>query len=706
MISLKKILSLGMYLLNRMRYPQKFALIFLLFFIPITLLIYMTVTSITVEVNESENERIGIDYITSVRNFVQHLQQHRGLAATYLGGESGMKDQLSAKQADIALDIVAIDALDQQHGTSLGTTQQWQSLKHTWDRLVIEVHNTSLQQSTLRHTELIAQVLDFIADVADYTGLLTEPSAENSHLVQTVVTHLPWSTEYMGQARAIGAGIVASRAISQEEEINLVYLKRATERALFDAEKNMNTALQHNTHMRNQLEQLNTNAFTAAAQLVQTIDTHILQEDVITFAADDYYRIATESIDNVYTLLNEESAVLTTILDARIADLNQKRQLLLILIFVIMFVVIYIFGAFYFAIKETIFTIQNATKNIAAGNLTQKVHLKARDETAQIGISINTMVDAFREMIAMNKTIANDVAASSEELAAITDETTQATNQIANAMQVVGTGAEQQQQVTGSTNQSVQEMTAGIQRIADTSAAVAHASQGMATEAKEGGEAIHKAILQMDSINQSVQQTSTLVTTLGARSDEVGKILDVITAIASQTNLLALNAAIEAARAGEHGRGFSIVADEVRKLAEQSEQSTQQIAAIIDGIQQDTKRSVASMQQVTKDVAAGTTIVHTSGDAFTRIVQGAQQVANDIVAVSTIADQLTAHSQQVLQAAQQMSLIASDTSANTQQVAAATEEQLASMEELTATVYALTAKAQDLQEMISRFQIE
>lgn len=174
----------------------------------------------------------------------------------------------------------------------------------------------------------------------------------------------------------------------------------------------------------------------------------------------------------------------------------------------------------------------------------------------------------------------------------------------------------------------------------------------------------------MDSIESTVDHSAQVVANSGEKSQEIGQIVDTISAIADQTNLLALNPAIEAARAGEQGRGFAVVAEEVRHLAEQSQEAAKQIAELIRGIQTDTTKAVETMGKGTQEVKTGSQIVDEAGRSFKSIVELIGQVSQQVQAIST-----------------------------------ATEEQAASMEEIAASSETLARMAEKLQAEVSKFKI-
>ena len=125
----------------------------------------------------------------------------------------------------------------------------------------------------------------------------------------------------------------------------------------------------------------------------------------------------------------------------------------------------------------------------------------------------------------------------------------------------------------------------------------------------------------MKAISENMENTARVITGLGKRSQEIGRILEVIEEIADQTNLLALNAAIEAARAGEAGRGFAVVADEVRKLAERSVEAAKEIGEVVRQVQQETTDAVEVARSGASEAKQGIALADKAGAALRNIIE-------------------------------------------------------------------------------------
>ena len=172
-------------------------------------------------------------------------------------------------------------------------------------------------------------------------------------------------------------------------------------------------------------------------------------------------------------------------------------------------------------------------------------------------------------------------------------------------------------------------------------------ARSAAQAAKNGGQVVEASLSSMRSIASSVSDSAAKITELGKRSDQIGKIVNVIDDIADQTNLLALNAAIEAARAGEQGRGFAVVADEVRKLAKHTTKATKEIAEMITAMQEETKRAIGAMQAGTAQVEHGVEQTSQAGVSLQEIIRAADTVGDMIAQVATAATQQAATTQEV-----------------------------------------------------------
>ncbi len=227
-----------------------------------------------------------------------------------------------------------------------------------------------------------------------------------------------------------------------------------------------------------------------------------------------------------------------------------------------------------------------------------------------------------------------EIAMNAEKLEEAVEEVSSSITEMAVSIKEIGTSIINLLDASTTTASSIAEMDATIKQVEKNAMVSASISETVRSDAEIGKNAVLEAITGMQAIRASSQITSEVVETLSLRVNNIGAILSVIDEVAEQTNLLALNAAIIAAQAGEHGKGFAVVADEIRELAERTSSSTREIAAVIKGVQEETRRAVDAISQAEESIAAGEKLSQRSGTALEKIVAGVQRAG---IQVSEIA---------------------------------------------------------------------
>ena len=357
------------------------------------------------------------------------------------------------------------------------------------------------------------------------------------------------------------------------------------------------------------------------------------------------------------------------------------------------------------SIKNSVDTILEGARHIAAGDLRSKIMLDGDDEFAHIAHQFNTMVESMQKMIRKIKATATDVAGSSEELTANANQSAQVTQNVAQSITEVAEAAEKQMAIVTKSSATIDDFQHGLEEVITNQRHAREQTQATAQKATEGNSFVQSTVEQMNSIAQTVQQTGEIVGKLGERSKEIGNIVEIISNISGQTNLLALNAAIEAARAGEHGRGFAVVAEEVRKLAEESQNASQKISELIQSIQEETSQAVASMEEGRREAEKGKENVTATGESFSEILSMIGDVKKASLAVSERVLQLREDMSTIVDGMSEVDTSAKGIGSESQNVSAATEEQAAGMEEIASSSRSLANMANDLQTETDKFKV-
>jgi methyl-accepting chemotaxis protein len=219
-----------------------------------------------------------------------------------------------------------------------------------------------------------------------------------------------------------------------------------------------------------------------------------------------------------------------------------------------------------------------------------------------------------------------------------------------------------------STSHTVSEMAGAVTDVAKIASEADRIAARASEDAKSGGEAVARTVDGMRAISDNMENTARVITGLGKRSQEIGRILEVIEEIADQTNLLALNAAIEAARAGEAGRGFAVVADEVRKLAERSVEAAKEIGEVVRQVQQETGDAVEVAKSGAAEAKQGIALADKAGAALRNIIDSVSRSSELMGQIASATGKQSQASTDVLRTVSEMNTA-------TTQVATAVREQ-------------------------------
>jgi methyl-accepting chemotaxis protein len=285
-----------------------------------------------------------------------------------------------------------------------------------------------------------------------------------------------------------------------------------------------------------------------------------------------------------------------------------------------------------------------AAERLAQKDLTASINVSGSDEIGQLGAALNDSVAVIRSIV-------QSVARGAEMLSSATTEIS------ARSVQSAGNARTE----SGKINQiaaAAQEMTATIGDISHNAENAASASRESAETAERGGTVMQAAAATMEKIAAATRTVSEKMTSLALRSEEIGKVVNVIQEISEQTNLLALNAAIEAARAGEHGRGFAVVAGEVRRLAERTKSATEEIAGTIRSIQEETRDTLQVMADSRTAVENGMEETSKARQSLETTIATSKQVEQQIHLIATAATEQTSAAGEISESAGQISQLA------------------------------------------------
>ena len=333
------------------------------------------------------------------------------------------------------------------------------------------------------------------------------------------------------------------------------------------------------------------------------------------------------------------------------------------------------------------------------------IYSKNKDEIGVISRSLITVKKTIQAILTQITDIANQVSASSQELTASSEHSADTSKALSQTMEEISKGVVVQAEDMQKGAESMQIMDSALNVNVSIIDALGSTIKEVATAKEQGINTISRLISATNELKTSAKHVHGVILNTNERALEISAASNMIKSISDQTNLLALNAAIEAARAGEAGKGFAVVAEEIRKLAEQSNQFTEEIQEIVQGLTEKVSETVNIMEVVGGTVAEQDNKVSETQQLFKLISSELDKNMTEMNNLNQSVKELESTKESLVSIIENLSALSEENAAATQESTEAITSQLYSAQEVASASASLADLAQDMIVMINKFKI-
>ena len=608
--------------LDSLSLRQKFSILGLLGMLLVSPPLYLFLRDTNLRIDFSVMESGGIGSGRTAILLLQRVQQHRGLSAAYLG--SGQLAQpRAAKQAEGDQILAAFKA--QFRGSNFASRNRLAKVDQDWKNLAsgVATGNLTVPQSYDQHTAICLDLLKVIEDIADTYGLSLDPDADTYYLMRAAYFDAPALAEALGEIRAKGAGVLASKQLDTTTRATLIGLiGRATDTSE-QVGSTLGKAMAAHEALKGSLASESVEASKEAAQATSLAHREITMVERPSYPAPEYIGAFTKAIDRQFKLVDLVVGQLESLIAKRIQIQRSTRNTLLGSILLLAGLSTFIGWVLVNSVIRQLGgeprTAMAISRQIADGDLTIEIQLKRGDSTSLLA-SMQSMVGKLKEVMGQVQEASKSLVSTSEQLSSTAQSLSQAT-------------AEQAANVE-STSAAMEEMSGSIAHNNENAKVTGDIASKSSKEAAAGGQAVMETVTAMHQIAHKIA---------------------IIDDIAYQTNLLALNAAIEAGRAGEHGRGFAVVAAEVRKLAERSQVAAEEISQLAKGSVGLAERAGTLLTTIVPSIHKTSDLVHEIAAASSEQTAGVGQINGSLSQITQSVQQNAAAAEELASASEEVS---------------------------------------------------
>ncbi len=399
----------AIWLMNQLRFPRKFALISLLFLLPLVLVMAQFTLRIDADITFARREIAGTTYLRLLRNLYQDALQNQIEMVHFQTGRISA-DEVERVRAEMDRDFSALESLDGHVRNELGKQPGFQTLKADWQDLRSRPPASEIESGEDLNAKLVSDIRNLFSEVGNSSGLILDPELDSHYLIEALLLKLPEAQNLQADTLSLDlpamtmqsstAGLARMSSLMGLLQSSLLDVQRGM-RAAFGGPAGGNAVPAEGTPLRALVDR--TTGFTNAAGRLWNAPADTARSDALWSAGG-------ESLQASFSFWDAGMTELDRVIQARMDYLGRQRLVALTTTSVILVLVGYLWIGFYLAVMRTVSNMELASRRMTSGDLSGELSVDNRDELGQIVASFNRIGSALVSSSAYRQAVVDNVA--------------------------------------------------------------------------------------------------------------------------------------------------------------------------------------------------------------------------------------------------------------------------------------------------------
>jgi methyl-accepting chemotaxis protein len=666
-------LSPAISLMNRLKYLYKFALIYIIFLLPLLGFAYLQLNELSIEQRMTQVEVKGIIALKEAFLLTEIASDIRDLIVVQ-GDDFSLSEKIRLKKAAFSDQLDTVEAVTKEFINGENITSVMTRIR----MLNSLTSGSGLDLASLfaKENQLVLESWILVQIISFEAGLYQDKDSNNAILMNVLDAMEPL-LRHQGQLRSFSAVVMKAGIINSSV---MVVLNRLLDE-LIDDQNRLNNTLRSLL----EAEEIYGNDILSATEAIikglkittDRFDNDIMMDEKLDREWQQYFKQQSLTREGIYQFINSSQAFLKQNLQQREETQGRRFYTLLFGLLVVLLISNYLMLALSVSVRQSIQAFIKSADRIALGDMTCMVSISNRDELGELATKFNQMAELMRKILSQVSSTVQSVVSQAEKVDGIAQQSSEAINK--------------QRHETDQVATAITQMVGCTQEVARNTLTASQQSNEVDEKAVKGQNLVQTTLTDIEQLSGDIDYSMTVIHQLVKDSDSITQVLDVIKGIAEQTNLLALNAAIEAARAGEQGRGFAVVADEVRTLAHKTQQSTAEIEQMIIRLQSGVNDAVKAME--------------VSHSKATQTVSNSSEVGRMLEHISKATARIVDFNTQIASAGEEQTMMVGEVERNVKQISEISIQTAIGAKATVDACQQMTQQAEQLEGIIATFKL-